>query len=180
MRLPLAPPATAEPQGAAGTSGADGPMQQVASALSALKKSALSTLGQMLELQQALLARSEAVTQLLEPHAQSQLLAGGEWHSAPPRNSDVSSAHLLIFLVYYMVHLANSLVQTCWSRLDVLHEASSDFRSSSLDKWHRRTVMMGLGALKGGPATQLKAINQSISAQASRCAVALEVGVRWI
>ena len=49
--------------------------------------------------------------------------------------------------------------------MELLHQTSCGFRDASLDRWHRRTVMMGSGAIRGGPATQLKALNQSISNQ---------------
>ena len=50
-----------------------------------------------------------------------------------------------------------------WPVLDQSYSSISSFRNSSLDRWHRKSMLGGGAALKGN----LQTLNQSISAQVS-------------
>ncbi|GAX79197.1 hypothetical protein CEUSTIGMA_g6637.t1 [Chlamydomonas eustigma] len=115
-------------------------LESMNSRLQALRQTAKSTLGQLLALQAALLCRHETVSSTLKPGERGQ-----------PLEQEVGGTSMSSDM--------------CWNQLDMLFKVSCAFRDSALDKWHRRTVMMGSGALKGGPSSQLKALNQSISSQ---------------
>ena len=59
-----------------------------------------------------------------------------------------------------------------WQRLDAAYQRFASFRDSSMDRWHRKTMLMtGSGALR----SNLKALNQSLSAQASRLPTLLAI-----
>ncbi|KAG1668572.1 hypothetical protein FOA52_007306 [Chlamydomonas sp. UWO 241] len=127
----------------------------VQAAAFALRTAALATLGQMVALQAALISRHEGATAAAGAQlaaavaalAPRQRQSGGsddeddEEESAGPQSVDAA-----------------------WEQLEALTNAASPFRDASLDRWHRRTVLMGAGSVKGAH-TQLKALNQSVSAQ---------------
>lgn len=50
-----------------------------------------------------------------------------------------------------------------WSALDQSYSSIASFRNSSLDRWHRKSMLGGGAALKGN----LQTLNQSVSSQAS-------------
>ena len=53
-----------------------------------------------------------------------------------------------------------------WQRVDEAYRRFAPYRDSSLDRWHRKTMLMtGSAALRGN----LKALNQSLSAQVPPC-----------
>ncbi len=49
-----------------------------------------------------------------------------------------------------------------WQRVDAAYQRFAPFRDGSMDRWHRKTMLMtGSGALR----SNLKALNQSLSAR---------------
>ena len=49
-----------------------------------------------------------------------------------------------------------------WQRVDAAYSRLAPYRDASMDRWHRKTMLMtGSGAMRGN----LKALNQSLSAQ---------------
>ena len=65
----------------------------------------------------------------------------------------------------YAAEVAFSLLSCTgeqWQRVDAAYQRFAPFRDSSMDRWHRKTMLMtGSGALR----SNLKALNQSLAAQ---------------
>ncbi|GLC43953.1 hypothetical protein PLESTB_000213500 [Pleodorina starrii] len=125
-----------------------------------LAAAARDTLGQLLELQHALMGRNSAIT-LPPPPASAAAAAAASGKRRRPddddddeeeEGSDDGDADA-----------ADGGLDALWARISSHQDALAPFRDVSLDSWHRRTVLSsGSGALRN---SGLRALNQSISSQ---------------